>query len=50
MDDLESLEETVDVLSSPALVKQIRESLEELQTGSPSALSKDDALALIQAK
>ena len=49
MDDLESLEETVDVLSSPALIKQIRQSLKELQTGSAAVLSKDDALALIQA-
>lgn len=49
MDDLESLEETVDVLSSPALIKQIRESLKELQTGSAAVLSKDDALALTRA-
>lgn len=31
LDDLESLEETVDVLSSPALIEQIRKSLAELQ-------------------
>jgi antitoxin YefM len=49
IDDLESLEETVDVLSSPALIKQIRESLKELQTGSTAVLSKDEALALIRA-
>jgi antitoxin YefM len=49
MHDLESLEETVDVLSSPALIKQIRESLEELQASSATALSKDEALALIHA-
>ncbi len=48
MDDLESLEETVDVLSSPALIEQIRESLEELQTAPATVLAKDDALALIQ--
>lgn len=50
MDDLESLEETVDVLSSPALIEQIRESLEELQAGQAEVLSKDDALALVRAR
>ncbi len=49
VDDLESLEETVDVLSGPALLKQIRESLKELQSGSRAVLSKDEALALIRA-
>jgi antitoxin YefM len=48
MNDLESLEETVEVLSSPALIKQIRESLEELQASPATVLSKDDALALIR--
>ncbi len=48
MDDLESLEETVDVLSSPALIKQIRKSLDELQTAPATVLSKDDAVALIR--
>lgn len=49
MDDLESLEETVDVLSRPTLIKQIRESLEELETGPAEVLSKEDASALIRA-
>jgi len=48
MDDLESLEETVDVLSSPALIEQIRKSLEELETEPATILSKDDALALMR--
>lgn len=48
VDDLESLEETVDVLSSPGLIKQIRKSLDELQTAQATVLSKDDALALIR--
>lgn len=48
MDDLESLEETVGVLSSPALIKQMRKSLDELQTAPATVLSKDDALALIR--
>jgi antitoxin YefM len=50
MDDLESLEETVDVLSSPTLIKQIRTSLEELETSPAEVLTKDDALAVIRAK
>jgi antitoxin YefM len=48
IDDLESLEETVDVLSSPTLIKQIRKSLAELQTSPATVLAKDDALALIR--
>ncbi|MEJ7707644.1 MAG: type II toxin-antitoxin system prevent-host-death family antitoxin [Nocardioidaceae bacterium] len=48
IDDLESLEETVDVLSSPTLIKQIRESLHELQVDPATALSEDEALALIR--
>ena len=48
MDDLESLEETVDVLSSPALIEQIHESLAELRGGPPKPLSKDEAMALIR--
>lgn len=48
MDDLESLEETVDVLSSPALIKQIHKSLRELNSAPATVLSKDDALALIR--
>ncbi len=48
LDDLESLEETVDVLSSPAVFEQIRKSLAELQAAPATAMSKDDALALIR--
>lgn len=48
LEDLESLEETVDVLSNPALVTQIRKSLDELQAAPATALSKDDALTLIR--
>ncbi|MEP6814690.1 MAG: type II toxin-antitoxin system Phd/YefM family antitoxin [Marmoricola sp.] len=48
VDDLESLEETVGVLSTPTLVTQIRESLDELQNATPTPLSKDEALALIR--
>ena len=47
VDDLESLEQTLDILSRPALVKQIRESLVELRDEGAQELSKDEALALI---
>jgi antitoxin YefM len=48
IDDLESLEETVDVLSRPALLRQVRRSLDELRAGGAETLSKDDALALVK--
>ncbi len=48
IDDLESLEQTLDILSGPALIKQIRESLNDLTTRDVLVLSKDEALALVQ--
>ena len=48
VDDLESLEETLDVLSSPGLIGQIRDSLAELESEPAKKLSKDEALALIR--
>lgn len=47
VDDLESLEQTLDVLSRPALIKQIRESLDDLRDEGAQVLSKDEALGLI---
>jgi len=47
VEDLESLEETLDVMDSPALLADIREALDELATGRTPELSKDDALRLI---
>ena len=47
VDDLESLEQTLDVLSRPALIKQIRESLNDLTDGGAQVLSKDEVLGLI---
>jgi antitoxin YefM len=47
VDDLESLEQTLDILSRPALIKQIRKSLDDLQGEGAEALSKDEVLALI---
>jgi antitoxin YefM len=48
VDDLESLEETLDILSRPALIKQIRASLDDLGGQGAEVLSKDEVLALIQ--
>jgi antitoxin YefM len=44
---VEDLEETLDVMDSPALLADIREALDELGTGRTPELSKDDALRLI---
>jgi antitoxin YefM len=46
VEDLESLEETLDVLARPKLVAQIRDSLAELDREPAQVLSKDEALAL----
>jgi antitoxin YefM len=45
--DLESLEETLDVMGSETLLADIREALAELGTGAAAILSKDEALRLI---
>ena len=47
VDDLESLEETLDIMDSAALLADIRESLAELSTTGAAVLSKEDALRLI---
>lgn len=44
--DLDSLEETLDILSRPKLLAQIRDSLAELDRESAQVLSKEQALAL----
>jgi antitoxin YefM len=43
--DLESLEETLDVLARPKLIAQIRDSLAELDGEPAQVLSRDEALA-----
>jgi antitoxin YefM len=48
VDDLESLEETLDIMDSSALLADIRESLTELTTGGAEVLSKEQALRLIR--
>jgi antitoxin YefM len=47
VDDLESLEETLDIMDTAALLADIRESLAELNTTGARVLSKEDALRLI---
>lgn len=47
VEDLESLEETLDVLDSEALLADIRDALAELATADAPVLSKDQALRLI---
>jgi antitoxin YefM len=48
VDDLESLEQTLDILSRPALIKQIRQGLDDLRDEGAQVLSEDEARALIQ--
>lgn len=47
VEDLESLEETLDVMGSAALLDDIREALAELSAADAPVLTKDDALRLI---
>ena len=47
VEDLESLEETLDIMDSAALLGDIRESLAEAAAAGPPVLTKDDALGLI---
>ena len=46
VEDLESLEETLDILDSADLLAEIRASLAEASAGSAEVLSKDEALRL----
>lgn len=46
VDDLESLEETLDVMSSATLIADIRESLTELEDAHAPVLTKEEALRL----
>jgi len=49
-EDLESLEETLEVLRDPALVEAIRDAETELAAGRTEPLTKDQALGLIRRK
>jgi len=46
VDDLESLEETLDVLGDHALVMKIEKAISELAGGKARTLTKDEALVL----
>ena len=48
-DDLESLEETLKVVSRPKLITQVRDSLAELAAGEAEVLSKEEVLATLRA-
>jgi antitoxin YefM len=48
IDDLESLEETLSVLGSPALMADVRASLDELAAGQAAPLSRAEALDTIR--
>jgi antitoxin YefM len=45
VEDLESLEETLEILSNPTLMADIREAQAESNTGTRPPLSKEEALA-----
>ncbi|KGN38533.1 type II toxin-antitoxin system Phd/YefM family antitoxin [Knoellia subterranea] len=47
-DDLASLEETLEVVGRPKLVRQISESLADLASGEVGVLSKDELLASLR--
>ena len=48
LDDLESLEETLAILSSPALMAEIREAEDDVAAGRTTALSQEEALDLVK--
>jgi prevent-host-death family protein len=48
IEDLEGLEETLDILSNPALMRRIRKAQAEIAAGEAHELTKDEALALIR--
>lgn len=50
MDDLESLEQTLDILSRPALIKGIGQGLDDLRDEGAQVLSKDEARASSSAR
>lgn len=47
-DDLASLEETLEVVSRPQLIAQVRESLAEIAAGHAEVLTKDEILAALR--
>lgn len=49
VDDLASLEETLDIAGRPALMRQIRAGLTELAAGDAEVLTKDEILRSLSA-
>ena len=47
-EDLASLEETLEIVSRPKLIAQVRDSLAELAAGEAEVLSKEEILATLQ--
>jgi prevent-host-death family protein len=50
IDDLESLEETLEVLSDPVLMASIREAERDIAAGRVEVLTKDELLARVAKK
>lgn len=48
IEDLESLEETLEVMRDPALLEAVREAEAEVAAGRTKSLTKEEALALIR--
>jgi prevent-host-death family protein len=48
IEDLEGLEETLDILSNPRLLRRVRTAEAEITAGEDAALSKDQLLDLIR--
>lgn len=48
VEDLEGLEETLDILSDPKLMRRIRKAEAEVDAGDAEELTKDEALALVK--
>lgn len=48
IEDLDGLEETLEVLSDPALMRRIRKGQAEIDGGKAEQLTKDQALALLK--
>ena len=50
VEDLQSLEETLDIMNSAALLADTRESLAELSAGGTDMLAEDEALWMISGR
>ena len=50
VEDLENLEETLNVMADPKLMRRVRQAQAEIDAGGVKALTKDEALALITRK